>query len=537
MVMLSDSLNPAVHPASKLMPNDRVAAMNCQPQQVYTLTNNGFVPAQSPTAAVPPAPGKWNLNMQAGTTGPAPMMGAFMMQLPEQAVMIGCPPSGDGRNPVLRPMAVLSTDSMPSMHSMSQQVTPPQSDGIHPALRPMGVMSTDSMPSMQSMQSMMVMSTDSLPILPKGNSAFAVHSMESLPPMRNYAVGSMDSLPDFTPDFLPEAGGRAFAVQSMDTLPTFAVGSMDSLPSMPANKPGARRRKRGGRKGLVKEPTVHEELVEDRQVVKLGNRKPEGMPGPYAPDASEQAAAPKEVKESIDPVILELEEGSVKTQRHTLEWITSSVWPLALTSRGSRILQKALEIGSASDQQMIINRLSGRIQEAMKSPHANYVLQKCIEVMAPERVQLILDELKGDAVMAARHRFGCRILQRLIEHCPLEQTDDLAGEVLSEVDSLCRHQFGNFVVQHILQHGSPEHKKRIADVLQADVIRLAKHRIASHVVSCALVHCAQEDVQRITQVVLEDAGQLADLSRREYGSFVVREVNRVRRMHAAGQQS
>jgi len=228
----------------------------------------------------------------------------------------------------------------------------------------------------------------------------------------------------------------------------------------------------------------------------------------------------------IDPVLLELDDADEEKRQFTLTWVVNSFWPLVLTKRGCRIVQKAIVVGSPSYQQQVVDNFYGRVHEAIRSPHANYVLQKCIETMPPERIQFVLEELQGHALAVCRHRYGCRIMQRLIEHCPPENTEKLIDEVLSDTASLCRHQYGNFVIQHILQHGSATQRSTIAEVVQTDIIRLAKHRIASHVVSSAMVHAPKEDVHHLTHAVLRDAGQLADLSRREYGSFVVREVNR-----------
>lgn len=233
---------------------------------------------------------------------------------------------------------------------------------------------------------------------------------------------------------------------------------------------------------------------------------------------------------TVDPLLLELEEVDETKRQFALDWVLSSFWPLALTKRGCRIVQKAIEVGTPAYQQQLLENMHGRVDEALKSPHTNYVLQKCIETMPSEKMQFVLMELQGQGLNVARHRFGCRILQRLIEHCHPSQTEPLINEVLADAASLCRHQYGNFIIQHILQHGTPVQRSAIADVIGKDIIRLAKHRIASHVVSSAMVHCPAEDVQRLTHAVLHDAGQLADLSRREYGSFVVREVNRAAKM-------
>jgi len=227
-----------------------------------------------------------------------------------------------------------------------------------------------------------------------------------------------------------------------------------------------------------------------------------------------------------DNAMLELDNVDGANFRPTMDWVVSTAWPLALTRNGCRVVQQAIDVGSLKDQKAIVEKLHGRVLEAMLSPHANHVLQKCIEILPGESMSFVLTELQGNGAFAARHRFGCRILQRLIEHCPASQAEGIISEVMVDTATLCRHQYGNFVVQHILQHASSEHRSAVAEVLCEDTIRLAKHRVASHVLSCAMVHCAPADVHKLTQVV----GSLRGLSRREYGSFVVREVNRAARL-------
>jgi len=258
--------------------------------------------------------------------------------------------------------------------------------------------------------------------------------------------------------------------------------------------------------GITTESSIHCETALD------GTAKT----APHEADASE----------SVDPMLVELDSSDEERRQNALDWVSKSFWPLALTKRGCRILQQAISVGTPAYQQRLLENMHGQVQEAMQSPHANHVLQKFVEIMAPERTQFVLAELQDQILQYARHRFGCRILQRLVEHCPPQQTEQMIGTVLSDAESLCRHQYGNYV----LQHGSPSQRSVIAQVVEKDIIRLAKHRVASHVVSSAMVHCPAEDVQRLTHAVLQDAGQLAELSRREYGSFVVREVNRAARL-------
>jgi len=106
----------------------------------------------------------------------------------------------------------------------------------------------------------------------------------------------------------------------------------------------------------------------------------------------------------------------------------------------------------------------------------------------------------------------------------------LINKALADATLLCRHQYGNFILQHILQYGSKSQRSAIADVILEDVIRLSKHRLGSHIVSCALINCSPEDVQCLTRAVLQDEVELYNLSRREYGSFVVREVRRATKL-------
>jgi len=206
--------------------------------------------------------------------------------------------------------------------------------------------------------------------------------------------------------------------------------------------------------------------------------------------------------------------------------VSESFWTLALDKKGCRVVQKAMDVGTPAYQLELLTNLEGHVNQAMQSPHANYILQKFIELAPSERLQFVVAEVQNDVLYVARHRFGCRILQRLLEHCKPWQTEQLIGKALADAAPLCRHQYGNFILQHILQYGSKTQRSAVADVILADVIRLSKHRLASHIVSCALINCSPEDVQRLTRAVLQDEVELYNLSRREYGSFVVREVRR-----------
>jgi len=170
------------------------------------------------------------------------------------------------------------------------------------------------------------------------------------------------------------------------------------------------------------------------------------------------------------------------------------------------------------------------VNQAMQSPHANYILQKFIELAPSERLLFVVAEVQNDVLYVARHRFGCRILQRLLEHCKPWQTEQLITKALADAALLCRHQYGNFILQHILQYGSKSHRTAVADVILADILHLSNHRLATHIVRSALKNCSPDDVQRLTRALLQDEVELYNLSRRQYGSFVVQDAHRASKL-------
>lgn len=248
--------------------------------------------------------------------------------------------------------------------------------------------------------------------------------------------------------------------------------------------------------------------------------------------------------------------------------LNRSVWELARTPVGSRVVQEAFEVGNSSLQvngrespinprrladfkEHLRSGLKGKVQEALRSPHGNHVLQKCIEVTPAPHLQFMLEELTqrenggpGEPCVAsfAKHRFGCRVIQRLLEHCDVGDGMDSADPALSTLvdqllgvaGTLVKHKFGNFVVQTLLEQGAREdrHKHRIAEELLRDVPSLARHRVASHVLETAMKMCCAQDQERLAIKVLE--GDVQELARSKYGSFVVKQAGFVLRVRGRG---
>jgi len=220
---------------------------------------------------------------------------------------------------------------------------------------------------------------------------------------------------------------------------------------------------------------------------------------------------------------LDASDGAVRALAMRL--VTETAWPLAASSAGCRVVQRALDLASRSESIALVEQLKGRVVEASMCPNANHVLQKCVELLPPEHLHFVAEELQGQFAVAARHRYGCRVLERLIER-KAYGTDALVAEVLADANQLCRHPFGNFVVQHVLKLGAPAQRRAIAEALHTDIQRLARHRVASHVVRCALTHAAAEDRHLLVRALTADPDDLADLAHHHCGSYVVRQLRK-----------
>lgn len=317
----------------------------------------------------------------------------------------------------------------------------------------------------------------------------------------------------------------------------------------PKGKHGAAARKKTS--GALRSDEVHElkRAVHDKMQVYPGKFKSDCSTAAGSSDAEGSCQTPPEnfdqdssknspqfdvLGDRADTALMDLDSANDMKRQGALQWVSQSFWLLAMHKKGCRAVQKAVDVGTPAYQVELLANLHGYVTSAVESPHANYVLQKFIQIAPPEQIQFIVDEVQDNLLYIARHRFGCRILQRLLEHCKPWQTQQLISKALEDAASLCRHQYGNFILQHILQYGSPSQRSAIADVVLADIFRLSKHRLASHIVSCALVNCSPQDVRRLTHAVLHDEAELMNLSRREYGSFVVREVHRAARLLETG---
>merc|ERR1712118_399860 len=68
------------------------------------------------------------------------------------------------------------------------------------------------------------------------------------------------------------------------------------------------------------------------------------LPSPAQQSSSDDSSV--EAATAADPLLLELEDPDETRRQNALEWVRASFWPLALTKRGCRIVQKAVDVGT-----------------------------------------------------------------------------------------------------------------------------------------------------------------------------------------------
>eukprot|EP00746_Dinoflagellata_sp_MGD_P160567 gnl/MRDRNA2_/MRDRNA2_87396_c0_seq1.p1 gnl/MRDRNA2_/MRDRNA2_87396_c0~~gnl/MRDRNA2_/MRDRNA2_87396_c0_seq1.p1 ORF type:complete len:474 (+),score=84.30 gnl/MRDRNA2_/MRDRNA2_87396_c0_seq1:93-1514(+) len=224
----------------------------------------------------------------------------------------------------------------------------------------------------------------------------------------------------------------------------------------------------------------------------------------------------------------ELLENSDNTKRAAiLAWMRPAAVDLALSAKGTRIIQKALEMTGGEPQLVFSQCFHGRVRQLLDSHHGNHVLQKSIVMMPPHAIQFILHELSftsGGWLGVVKHRFGCRVVERLLEHCQSEVTAPIVAAVVSDIDTLAKHPFANYVVQHILEY-VPAHRLQVVNALiQVGVPLLAVHKVASNIIERAFEHGDATVQGLLAEAVLSCPYAIVEMGCSRYGSFTVRRM-------------
>merc|ERR1712224_97888 len=208
-------------------------------------------------------------------------------------------------------------------------------------------------------------------------------------------------------------------------------------------------------------------------------------------------------------------------------WMQPAAVDLALSAKGTRIVQKALELTGGETQLALSRCFHGRVRQLLDSHHGNHVLQKSVIAMPPHAIHFILHELSfcsGGWLGVIKHRFGCRVVERLLEFCHWEMTLPIVAAVVNDIEALAKHPFANYVVQHILEY-VPAHRIQVVNALiQVGVPHLAQHRVASNIVERAFEHGDANIQGLLAEAVLICPYAIVEMGCSRYGSFTVRRM-------------
>merc|ERR1712224_726919 len=195
-------------------------------------------------------------------------------------------------------------------------------------------------------------------------------------------------------------------------------------------------------------------------------------------------------------------------------WMQPAAVDLALSAKGTRIVQKALEMTGGEPQLAFSQCFHGRVRQLLDSHHGNHVLQKSIEKMPPHALHFIFHELSffhGGWAGVIKHRFGCRVVERLLEHCEsAESIAPIVEAVEAEIDLFAKHPYANYVVQHILEHWPVYRQQVVHALIQVQVPFLAIHKVASNIVEKVFVHGSAENQRAVAEVILSTPNAIVE---------------------------
>lgn len=223
----------------------------------------------------------------------------------------------------------------------------------------------------------------------------------------------------------------------------------------------------------------------------------------------------------------QLEKASSNRRSAIVVWMLPAVVDLALSAKGTHVVQKALEVSGVESQIALSRCLHGHVRRLLVSHHGNHVLQKTVVMMPPHAVHFIIHELSffpGGWAEVVKHRFGCRVVERLLEHCESALTEPIVEAVVAEIDLFAKHPFANYVLQHILEY-APTHRHQVVYALsQVEVPLLAQHPVGSNVVEFAFDHGDTTNQMVLAEAILSTPSAVVEMARSRHGSFTVRRM-------------
>ena len=108
-----------------------------------------------------------------------------------------------------------------------------------------------------------------------------------------------------------------------------------------------------------------------------------------------------------DELLEQMEADDHSSRRAALCLIKGQALRLSKTLRGSRVIERALEIARrGEEQESLITELRGHVLELALSLPGSKVLQSCLELLPPHQAHFIVSEIENDASNVALEDHG-----------------------------------------------------------------------------------------------------------------------------------
>lgn len=179
-------------------------------------------------------------------------------------------------------------------------------------------------------------------------------------------------------------------------------------------------------------------------------------------------------------------------RRGALSQIKGQVLRLSHKPRGSRVVEKALQVAEElEEQESLVTELHGHVLELALSCTGSQVLQSCLQFLPTNSARFIVTEIESSANSIAREEYGHGVLCGIIDHTPAAQMVSLATALLDGpggAAELCKDVNGHTVLERLLAKGPASAQERVCRSLASAASNLNSHPLAVCLVKKALLN-------------------------------------------------
>ncbi|XP_051132486.1 putative pumilio homolog 13 [Andrographis paniculata] len=199
-----------------------------------------------------------------------------------------------------------------------------------------------------------------------------------------------------------------------------------------------------------------------------------------------------------------------------------SIYQIAKTQNGCRVLQRLFDEGTPRDVQIVLSEIIDHTAELMMNPFGNYLMQKLMEMCVDyqrTRILMKVTEVPGQLMRICLSSHGTRAVQKLIELLTTRQQIAMIIPILKAgFLTLIKDLNGNHVIQRCLECFSYEDKEFIFVAAMKHFVEIGTHQHGCCVLQRCIYHATTEHFENLITEASENALLLAQDA---YGNYVV----------------